>query len=536
MNARKILAAVLIFAIMCPVISLAAPASSDFTDLEPNRWYQAAFDFVIGNGLMVGVGDGKMEPDREITRAEFVTVLCRLFETYNQADISQYVDVPADAWYTDFLALGVQMGIIKGTSETTLDPMGHLTREQAWTILARIMDLPYGAPSVAEKYLDNAEISEWAVGMASSMTTQGRLQGYLDGLVRPKQNITRAETAQLLMRCFPHLRRGNISDEVFTDNLLLLPTGEQITLQGVNIKATLILSAGLADGVVDLKNTNVGRLVCWGARDVYIYPGCRLDEITISRTDGPCYIHWLGDPANLPDCFFGSNPDYSSQVLDKDGNVLWPSEEFYDPEVPLEEKPEITKSHPVYVYRARAYFYPQNDGSTASIRQYLGEDGRVDPVDVPAWDGHVFAGWYYDMDFSTRFDFSHAVADGTCLYGRWYTEAEWAIIEGLGAQAEAGTIHISCDDAMMAFVGEDFLRCKVQNHADSHQDAVLTVVDTETGVAITEPLPLRIGLSVVRLPLATAPAAGEHAVRAVFANAAGQELLVLECTLYMNGI
>ncbi|MGM9669711.1 MAG: S-layer homology domain-containing protein [Faecousia sp.] len=49
-----------------------------FDDVPESAWYHDAVIWAATNGLMVGVGGGKFEPDRAMTRAEVATVLQRL--------------------------------------------------------------------------------------------------------------------------------------------------------------------------------------------------------------------------------------------------------------------------------------------------------------------------------------------------------------------------------------------------------------------------------------------------------------------------
>lgn len=49
-----------------------------FEDVAPDAWYAKSVEFCVESGLMNGVGDGKFEPNRPVTRAEIATILHRL--------------------------------------------------------------------------------------------------------------------------------------------------------------------------------------------------------------------------------------------------------------------------------------------------------------------------------------------------------------------------------------------------------------------------------------------------------------------------
>lgn len=58
--------------------------------------------------------------------------------TYEEDRLS-FVDVPADAWYHDDLALCYREGMLKGTDETHYSPAASVTRAQMASIIARIL-------------------------------------------------------------------------------------------------------------------------------------------------------------------------------------------------------------------------------------------------------------------------------------------------------------------------------------------------------------------------------------------------------------
>lgn len=506
-----------------------------FKDCLPTAWYIPAIEYALENDIMEGVGGNRMEPDRPITRAEFVTVVCRLFAAYNGADIEHYEDVPQDVWYTKYVAMGEQMGIIEGFSYAEFAPEAHITREQAWTILARIMSLPLGEESALDIFYDKEEISEWANGYGAAMVIQGRLRGYLDGYVRPDQNITRAETAQLLMMCFPYLIHGNAANTVYGDNAMLFPNNGSLTtdFKGMEIKGTLILATGLADGIVNMRDSNIGRLVCWGAHDVYVYEGCHFDEITISRTDGPCIIHWPGTADTLPPIYFGLDADPGCKVVGPDGSTLYerPAEEILDPDTPLSDIPSLRR--PVYVYKERVYFYPRHNGSKTPLTQYIRENNTVTPVDVPEWEGHVFGGWYYDEACTIRFSFTQTVEDGLKLYGRWYSDAEWTVVDQMNKTVDTSTIRVACETDILATIGKQTIPCYIRNEVETPMPLTFRLVDIQTGALVAKIDRLEPGETAEHMTVISMPEYGNHPVKIICETVDGTGQVEINATLYV---
>ena len=59
-----------------PQVSQYAGASN-FTDVVKGSWKESVVGYCVVNGITVGVGNNKFEPDRAITDAEFVTMVVR---------------------------------------------------------------------------------------------------------------------------------------------------------------------------------------------------------------------------------------------------------------------------------------------------------------------------------------------------------------------------------------------------------------------------------------------------------------------------
>lgn len=52
-------------------------ATVSFDDVDSSAWYAGAVDTLASLGIINGVGDGKFEPERSITRAEFTAIAMR---------------------------------------------------------------------------------------------------------------------------------------------------------------------------------------------------------------------------------------------------------------------------------------------------------------------------------------------------------------------------------------------------------------------------------------------------------------------------
>ena len=95
---------------------------------EAAEWMEPYLEKLVDWGVMRGSASGDLNPDRVLTRAEFVTMINRAFG-YTELGTTPFRDVPENAWYADDINIAYQAGYFTGTSETTAGPMGRVTRE-----------------------------------------------------------------------------------------------------------------------------------------------------------------------------------------------------------------------------------------------------------------------------------------------------------------------------------------------------------------------------------------------------------------------
>ena len=108
-----------------------------FSDVPKNAWYYDSVDYVLENGLMVGMNDSSFAPEAEITRAMFVTVLYRMSgapQLSEEALDAPFGDVKGSSWYADAVYWARENGIVQGNTPEEFSPNQGITREQAYDL------------------------------------------------------------------------------------------------------------------------------------------------------------------------------------------------------------------------------------------------------------------------------------------------------------------------------------------------------------------------------------------------------------------
>lgn len=114
------------------------PVTAAFTDVAADAWYADAVNALASMGILKGVGGGKFEPTRNITRAEFTAIAMR-FADLDTTGTNPFSDVSADDWFCEEVVGSVQYGWIKGFTDGTFRPYLSITRAEVTVIANRML-------------------------------------------------------------------------------------------------------------------------------------------------------------------------------------------------------------------------------------------------------------------------------------------------------------------------------------------------------------------------------------------------------------
>lgn len=179
---------------------------ADFADLA-GHWAARDVEIMAARHIAAGVGEGRFEPDREITRAEFTSFLQRVLGLPASGAAAGFSDVPPEAWYAPSVAAAVRAGLVHGYEDKTFKPDNPVTRAEMAAMLANALALkglavqqePGRVEAVLQNYKDQAVVPSWARSAMAATVTAGIIGGRDDGLA-PLEHATRAEAVVMLKR------------------------------------------------------------------------------------------------------------------------------------------------------------------------------------------------------------------------------------------------------------------------------------------------------------------------------------------------
>ena len=132
-----------LFLLSAAMLVAMLPTALAASDIE-SHWAKSYIEYLDREGVInPSATTGNYEPDRDMTRAEFMRYINRAFHFTETTSIS-YTDVPSNAWYYETIQIAERYGYINGTGNNKMEPEGKVTREQAAVIIGRLFKADLG--------------------------------------------------------------------------------------------------------------------------------------------------------------------------------------------------------------------------------------------------------------------------------------------------------------------------------------------------------------------------------------------------------
>lgn len=202
MRMKKMMALVIAIAMMlCCTLSVSA-ASVEFTDIEGHwaeesilRWTATG----IINGYKAADGTYEFKPNESIKRGEFAKIMSTVLGLTAEAE-NTFEDLPDGKWYTTYILRCAAAGIMQGDTQGYVNPEQNITREQAFAMYTRTLEMDAGTKGDLSGFEDSDKVAGWAAGSVAAMYNYNAVQGHKGGDLDPKGDLTRAQAVMILDR------------------------------------------------------------------------------------------------------------------------------------------------------------------------------------------------------------------------------------------------------------------------------------------------------------------------------------------------
>jgi len=247
--------------------------AAQLNDVE-GHWAEGSIKRLSDIGIVNG-SNGNFRPNDNITRAEVATIFTNMMGYETVAD-NTFTDLPKGKWYEEAMLKANADGIFTGSGDGKINPEKNITRQEFFVTLARVLKLEDVESN--SNFADNSKIASWAAGKVNALVKEGFLAGVknLDGTysLQPSRTITRSEVVSVIDRAFEGIvnKSGTYTSSVGKN---LIVNNNEVTLSGITVGGDLFVAPGVSDGETILNNTNVsGRtLIQGGGENSIIFKG-----------------------------------------------------------------------------------------------------------------------------------------------------------------------------------------------------------------------------------------------------------------------
>ena len=109
-----------------------------YSDVTRADWYNTAVSTLSSMGIITGYPDGTFRPNAAITRAEFAAIAAR-FDHDGDKTAAKFSDI-ASHWAKDEISIAYNNGWITGYPNSTFGPQRDITRAETMTLVNRVLN------------------------------------------------------------------------------------------------------------------------------------------------------------------------------------------------------------------------------------------------------------------------------------------------------------------------------------------------------------------------------------------------------------
>jgi len=181
---------------------------ADGTEITKVSWARDAIAALTEYGAVKGMPNGEFNPDRQMTRAEFVQLaVVALGLDMHQQSVPTFGDIHPTDWFYDAVESAVAGGLLVGyeTADGVKEfrPQNGITRAEIATILSKYMTHRNKLPSKAirpEPEFGDVPASHWAQRDIVTLYHRGIVNGTADDQFEPDAPTTRAQVCVMIDR------------------------------------------------------------------------------------------------------------------------------------------------------------------------------------------------------------------------------------------------------------------------------------------------------------------------------------------------
>lgn len=261
-------------------------ADASFPDVSSGYWASCDITKLAMNDVVVGYPDGMFKPSRNISRAEFATILIKGFNKENCASTTHaFRDVPSSHWANSMIGQAVHENLLKGYPNGLFKPSNPVTRAEVMCAIAKALPCEIDqckASEILSKYCDGKSVPTWAQIPIAKALDQGILNNTPNpNLIAPFKDASRADVASMMQAA--RLAGGFDKNPATANNCCPVKDDRTAFVENQEIVKIPTLQLEFKDQV-NAKSSHVGQR----------FSATTLEDVTIDGNLYPCGSKVIG--------------------------------------------------------------------------------------------------------------------------------------------------------------------------------------------------------------------------------------------------
>ncbi|MGE7225469.1 glycerophosphodiester phosphodiesterase family protein [Paenibacillus sp. PDC88] len=180
--------------------------NKSFADLA-GHWAREDVELLANKLVLNGVDESRFDGERNVTRAEFASMLVRALGLSPVADRNPFSDVDPAAWYAHDVAAAAAAGLISGYEDGSFRPNQEIRRAEQAVMTVRALAYAGIDAAVSASMQDDilgrfadADKIGWAGADIAAAVHAGLMNGMSQDRLDPDSHATRAQSAVMIKR------------------------------------------------------------------------------------------------------------------------------------------------------------------------------------------------------------------------------------------------------------------------------------------------------------------------------------------------
>jgi hypothetical protein len=195
---KKLIAGTMTAAMVAGVVSPVAAAGKTFPDVPADHWGIDSINYLVEKGAIKGTDTGMFEPGKELTRAEAATMMAQILNLPIEENAKPSYTDAQEGWAVKYIAAVEKAGVVKGKGNGIFDPNGKMDRVSMASMLVEAYKLDSKVTGTPETKFEDLKPS-WGKDKANILVELGISVGTGDKW-EPNKTVTKAEAAQFIAK------------------------------------------------------------------------------------------------------------------------------------------------------------------------------------------------------------------------------------------------------------------------------------------------------------------------------------------------